>query len=227
MIPSAPIACAATPRPHECASSTAAPSSSGVNAVNVAPIPGVSTPPVATTLIARAPARISSRTAVRTASAPSTSRPMPMLCPWPPVIVSARPAATTRGTGNAALLDRPRQVDDADAAEVPHRRHAAVEMLAGVDGPLDRAEGRRERGRLAGEVGGAVEAQVDVAVDQPRGQRPAVPVHGARGGGLPRRPHVRALPRDAVALHEHATAPAHAGAVEQRDVRDVEGAHVS
>ena len=80
-MPSAPIACAATPRPHLCASSTAASSSSGVNAVNVAPIPGVSTPPVAMTLITRAPPLISSRTALRTASAPSTSRANAMLCP--------------------------------------------------------------------------------------------------------------------------------------------------
>ena len=61
--PSAPIACAATPRPHLCASSTAATNSSGVNAVNVASIPGVRTPPVAITLMTRAPPLISSRTA--------------------------------------------------------------------------------------------------------------------------------------------------------------------
>ncbi len=78
-IPSAPIACAATRRPHVCASSTAASSSAGVNAVNVAPMPGVSTPPVAITLMAVAPALISSRTALRISSAPSTSRANPTL----------------------------------------------------------------------------------------------------------------------------------------------------
>ena len=95
-IPPLPIACAATERSHLWASSTAAAISSGVNAVNVAPIPGVSTPPVATTLIARAPPRISSRTALRSMSGPSTSRANATLCPCPPVIVSARPAASTR-----------------------------------------------------------------------------------------------------------------------------------
>ena len=67
-----------------------------MKAVNVAPMPGVSTPPVAMTLITRAPPLISSRTALRTASAPSTSRANPTLCPCPPVIVSACPAARIR-----------------------------------------------------------------------------------------------------------------------------------
>ena len=53
MMPSGPIACAPTTRPHECASSTAASSSSCVNAVKSWLMPGVSTPPVATSLIAR------------------------------------------------------------------------------------------------------------------------------------------------------------------------------
>ncbi len=97
MMPSGPIACAPTTRPHECASSTAASSSSCVNAVKSWVIPGVSTPPVATSLIAVAPARISSRTARRSASGPSTSRANPTLWPWPPVIVSARPAARILG----------------------------------------------------------------------------------------------------------------------------------
>ena len=96
-IPSGPIACAPTTRLHECASSTAASSSSCVNAVKSWVIPGVSTPPVATSLIAVAPARISSRTARRSPSGPSTSRANPIWCPCPPVIVSARPAARILG----------------------------------------------------------------------------------------------------------------------------------
>ena len=127
--PSAPIAWAATPLPHECASSTAAPISSGVNAVNVAPIPGVSTPPVATTLIALAPALISSRTARRTASAPSTSRANATLWPCPPVTVSARPAATSREVRHDAAVDRPCQLARAESAQVAHGGHTGRQML--------------------------------------------------------------------------------------------------
>ncbi len=108
MMPSGPIACAPTTRPHECASSTAASSSSCVNAVKSWVIPGVSTPPVATSLIAVAPARISSRTARRSASGPSTSRANPTLCPWPPVIVSAWPAARILGPAMRPSLDAER-----------------------------------------------------------------------------------------------------------------------
>ena len=97
-MPVAPIACAAMGTPHVCASSTAASTSSRVNAVKSTGMPGVSTPPVATILIERAPARICSRTASRTPSAPSACRANE-LQPWPPVIVSARPDGTTRGPG--------------------------------------------------------------------------------------------------------------------------------
>lgn len=98
-MPFAPIACAATDRFRSCASRTPASSSSAVNALKVAGMPGVRTPPVAISLIAAAPARISSRTAARTASGPSTSRENAMLWPWPPVTVRARPAARIRGPG--------------------------------------------------------------------------------------------------------------------------------
>ena len=124
MMPCEPIACAATPRPHLCASSTAASSSSGVKAVNVASIPGVRTPPVAMTLITRAPALISSRTARRTSSGESTSRASPMLCPCPPVIVSARPAAITRGPGvRPSSIARP---TSQTTASIPPRSRTVV-----------------------------------------------------------------------------------------------------
>src|SRR4249919_3812601 len=100
MIPSAPIACAATPRAH------------------------------ADLLPDRRPHRVG---------------PVDLSPDADVVTVAARDRERTTGGGDAwardaALLDRPRQVDDAHAAEVPHRRHATLEMLAGVDGPLDRAE---------------------------------------------------------------------------------------
>ena len=55
LIPSAPIAWAATLRSRWWASRTAASSSSDVNAVKLSGIPGVRTPPVAISLIVVAP----------------------------------------------------------------------------------------------------------------------------------------------------------------------------
>src|SRR5499427_8888072 len=95
LMPRLPIACEAIGRPALCASSTAARSSSGWNVVWLGSTPGVSTPPVAITLMKCAPPLISARTAFRTSSGPSASRPMKW--PWPPVIVTTRPAARTRG----------------------------------------------------------------------------------------------------------------------------------
>ena len=97
-MPVRPMACAAIGTFHVWASSTAASTSSGVNAVKSTGIPGVSTPPVATILIERAPARICSRTANLTPSAPSHCRANEFH-PCPPVIVSAVPLATTLGPG--------------------------------------------------------------------------------------------------------------------------------
>ena len=121
-MPVAPIACAAIGTPHVCASSTAASISSRVNAVKSTGMPGVSTPPVATILIERAPARICSRTATRMPSAPSACRANEFQ-PWPPVIVSARPGRDDARAGDAAAVDRARDVadDGAEAAEVAHR----------------------------------------------------------------------------------------------------------
>ncbi len=56
-IPVLPMACAAMGTSHLWASSTAAATSSGVNAVKSTVTPGVSTPPVATILIDHAPFR--------------------------------------------------------------------------------------------------------------------------------------------------------------------------
>ena len=56
----------------------------------------MSTPPVATILIERAPLRICSRTATRTPTGPSVWRANEFQ-PWPPEIVRACPEGTTRG----------------------------------------------------------------------------------------------------------------------------------
>jgi hypothetical protein len=86
-----------------------------VKALNVAGMPGVRTPPVAISLIALAPSRISSHTAARTASAPSTWRESAMLWPWPPVTVRARPAATDLTRGGRSLRSPRGAADPLDA----------------------------------------------------------------------------------------------------------------
>ena len=67
----------------------------------------------------------------RAAGRPRASRPRgraPMLCPCPPVIVSARPAASTRGPGDQALVDREPHVTDhgVHPAKIAHGRDAAL-----------------------------------------------------------------------------------------------------
>ena len=58
-----------------------------------------------------------------------------------------------RGAGHDTRLDRPGELDDADAPEVPDGRDAVDEMLARVDRPLDRTrfdllgDGHRRGGR--------------------------------------------------------------------------------
>ena len=157
-----------TPTRHLCASSTAAPISSGVIAVKVASMPGVSTPPVAITLIARAPPLICSRTALRASSAPSTSRAIADV-----VSVAARDRERATGGDDAgarddAVLDRRGQLTRADAAEIAHGGDARREMLAEVRGRRAGPRSRRYPPPSACEIGAAVEVQMDVAVDQDR-----------------------------------------------------------
>ncbi len=94
-MPAEPCACAAVSRPDFLASSTPARISSSVSCGEPGSTPGVITPPVAMSLMTSAPALSCSRTALRTSSGPSASRPMKL--PWPPVMHTARPAATIRG----------------------------------------------------------------------------------------------------------------------------------
>ena len=79
--------------------------------------------------------------------------------------------------------------------------------------------------RVSGEVADPVETQVDVAIDQTGREGPAGAVDRAGGRGLPRRAGMRTYPRDAAFLHEDTMATADLGAVEQRDVGDVEPGH--
>ena len=97
LMPSVPIACAATRRPWRCASSIAAESSSGVNWAFPGTAPLVSTPPVAMSLMQSAPSHICSRTALRASQGESTARPIGQ--PWPPVMQSTAPEARIRGPG--------------------------------------------------------------------------------------------------------------------------------
>ena len=65
--------------------------SSSVSWAELGSTPGVMTPPVAKILMTSAPALSCSRTALRTSSGPSDSRPI-NLQPWPPVMQMPRPA---------------------------------------------------------------------------------------------------------------------------------------
>ena len=95
-IPSVPMAWAAVRRPAFRASSIAARTSSSVSWAEVGSTPTVMTPPVAKILMTSAPALSCSRTALRTSSGPSASRPI-MFQPWPPVMHTPLPAHSTRG----------------------------------------------------------------------------------------------------------------------------------
>ena len=112
LIPSAPMACAATRRPWRCASEMAASSSSGSSCALPGTAPLVRTPPVAITLTQSAPAKSSSRTALRASHGPSVCRPRNH--PWPPVMQSTRPAARIRGPGTA-----PRAIASRRSAAIP------------------------------------------------------------------------------------------------------------
>ena len=222
VMPGPPIAWAPTPTRHLWASSTAAPISSGVMAVKVASMPGVSTPPVAITLIARAPPLICSRTALRASSAPSTSRAMPMLCPCPPVIVSARPAAITRGP---SMTPSSTAAARSHVPTPPRSRTVvtpAARCLRRFRTPCRTAVSRRSAS-VGLEIGTTVEVQMDVAIDKTGRERFARRVDhacGPRGAGSA---GMGADPRDAVSLDEHAGVPPDARAVEEGHVCDVEG----
>src|SRR6266850_5748626 len=95
-MPSLPMAWAAVRRPALRASSMAARTSSAVSWAEFGSTPGVITPPVAKILMTSAPALSCSRTALRTSSGPSASRPI-MFQPWPPVMQMPLPAHSTRG----------------------------------------------------------------------------------------------------------------------------------
>ena len=128
--------------------------------------------------------------------------------------------------GEQAALHRAGELGDAEAAEVADGRDARGEMALRVHRALDRAEGSVELAPFRGEVARAVEAQMDVAVDQPGRERAAgavdVVVGLLRGA---RRPRVRTDPADPVAVDEHAVLGPDAASVEQRDVRDVGRGH--
>src|SRR5213593_4825686 len=141
-------------RPHECASSTAAWSSSSVNAVKSTEMFGVTTPPVAMTLMLRAPPFIWSRTAWRRATGPSQARAK-IPSPWPPVIVRATPEAITRGPATIPS-------SMAGAPEVPDGGRAALQVPEGVPDRLDRGPPLGQFARLGHDVGGTVEAQMHV-----------------------------------------------------------------
>jgi hypothetical protein len=194
-----------------------------VNALNVAGMPGVRTPPVAISLMALAPPRISSRTAARTASAPSTSRESAMLWPWPPVTVRARPAARIRGPGTRPAATA-RYVDAraAHPAEIADRGHTGVQVPLRVVDRLDRGEAStRQLLRLLLEVGTAVELEVHVDVDQAWHQRPPGAVDLASATGSLRGSCVRPDPLDPLRPEEDALALPDRPPVEQRDVRHI------
>ena len=106
LIPSVPIACAATRRPWRWASEIADSSSSGSSWAFPGTAPLVSTPPVAITLMQSAPSNICSRTALRASYGLSTIRPANQPCP--PVMQITLPAARMRGPGMrpAAIASR-------------------------------------------------------------------------------------------------------------------------
>ena len=102
-MPVEPCACAAVRRPAFVASSTAARISSSVSCGEPGSTPGVITPPVAMSLMTSTPALSCSRTALRTSSGPSASRPTKL--PWPPVMHTGAP----RAPGCAARERAPRR----------------------------------------------------------------------------------------------------------------------
>ena len=132
-----------------------------------------------------------------------------------------------RGAGHDTRLDRPGELDDADTPEVPDGRDAVDEMLARVDRPLDRTERRRQPGCLGGEVGAAVEAQMNVAIDQSRCQRPAGTAHLPSGARLARGPCMRTGPRDPVAVDEDPLVRSHPRPVEHVDIGEVGARHLT
>ena len=113
------------------------------------------------------PALSCSRTARRTSSGPSASRPIHQ--PWPPVMQMPLPAARMRGPGDEAgpRRRRGRRARRIPPAEVAHGGDAGLDGRAGAHGHLDRGHPDRLGGRHARGVGLGAEAEVDVAVDQP------------------------------------------------------------
>src|SRR5438445_739926 len=108
-IPPEPCACVVMRSPALCASATAAAVSSGVYCETSGGAPSPRMPPVEKSLITFAPAATGSRTALRTSSGPSAIRPTSK--PWPPVVVTPRPDATTRGPStNPLSIARPRSM---------------------------------------------------------------------------------------------------------------------
>ena len=207
LMPSVDCACAATVRNAFFASSTPAVSSSRVKEGDRGFTPGVSTPPLANSLMASAPARISSRTALRTSSGPSASRAMKP-CPCPPDIVTPIPTATTRGPSTSpssvafarSMLSRsaaPRsRTVVTPPASVARACSAVRQARRASDGALPRRQLRRfARG-----------ADVHVAVDQPGDEVLARAVDRLRPLRRLRLPQCGDVPVDAkdVAPHERA-----------------------
>jgi len=150
-----------------------------------------------------------------------------------PDVVAMPAGDRQRGTGRDHSrarhdpgLDRAGEVDDPDPPEVPDGGDAVGEMLARVHRPLDRPERGRQPCCLAGEVGTAVEAQMDMTIDQSRGQRPAWTAHLPSGARFARGPRMRTGPRDAVEVHEDPLVRSHPRPVEHGDVGEVGARHV-
>ena len=129
--------------------------------------------------------------------------------------------------GHGAGLDRSGELDDPDPPEIPHGRDPVRQMLARVDRSLDRSERGGQPDGLLREIGAAVEAQMDMAIDQPRRQRSTGAGHLPSGPRFARGPRVRTYPGDAVAVHEDAVVRSHPCPVEQRDVGEVGARHLT